>query len=149
MHKQWVSNGTTTNPADLFNQIIYDLEDVVGDLQLYLEAPFQGNATVFIPVSSFSNICNESVIRNTDYYYNGRCFTLSIPHCIVKLGILELILNFNKNVDIFIHHEGQFFSPNSRARVDVKLGENKKIAVNHEVQYCHNLNTTSTQSITT
>ena len=129
----WVSNDSTTSAEDLFDQVVYDLEDIVEDLQLYLETPFHGNATIFFPSSRFGNICNQTLFRNTDYYYNGRCFTLRLPHCILKLGVLELVLHFHKKVDTFIHHEGQFFSPNSRARVDVTPGEYKKIAVNHEV----------------
>ena len=36
-------------------------------------------------------------------------------------------------MDIFIHHLGQFLSPDSRARVDIEPGGYKKIAINHEV----------------
>ena len=42
-------------------------------------------------------------------------------------------LIFVDKVDIFIHHPGQFFSPDSRARVDISPGHYKKIAINHEI----------------
>ena len=35
---------------------------------------------------------------------------------------------------MFIHHTGQYFSPDSRARVDVSPRRYKKIAINHEVR---------------
>ena len=133
LEADWVSNDSRTTPEDLFEQVVYNLEDLVEDLTLYLETPSNGNASVFFPSGGFNNICNKTVFRYTDYYYNGRCFSLQLPQCILNLGVLELILHFRKKVDIFIHHEGQFFSPNSRARVDVMPGQYKKIAVNHEV----------------
>ena len=40
---------------------------------------------------------------------------------------------FVEKADIFIHHPGQFFSPDSRARVDISPGFYKKIAINHEI----------------
>ena len=30
------------------------------------------------------------VCRKTDYYFNGRCFSLTFPPCITSLGILEV-----------------------------------------------------------
>ena len=130
---EWVSKDSRTAPEDFFEQVVFKLDDLVEDLSLVLETPFNGNASVFFPASSFKNVCNQILFRNTEYYFNGRCFTLQLPKCILKLGILELIMHFRKKVDIFIHHEGQFFSPDSRARVDIQTGHYKKIAVNHEV----------------
>ena len=42
-------------------------------------------------------------------------------------------------MDIFIHHLGQFLSPDSRARVDIAPGGYKKIAINHEVTFRLNM----------
>ena len=42
-------------------------------------------------------------------------------------------------MDIFIHHLGQFLSPDSRARVDIEPGGYKKIAINHEVHFRINM----------
>ena len=44
----------------------------------------------------------------------------------------QVVVSFS--VDVFIHHTGQYFSPDSRARVDVSPRRYKKIAINHEVR---------------
>ena len=130
---QWVSNDSRTSPEDLFEQVVFKLSDLVQDMTLNLESPFNGSISLSMPLVGFKNICNETIFRNTEYYFNGRCFTLHLPKCILMLGVLELVIHFRMKVDIFIHHEGQFFSPDSRARVDINPGYYNKIAINHEV----------------
>ena len=58
---------------------------------------------------------------------------MQIPDCLHKAGPLEVVFDFYDKTDIFIHHPGQFLSPNSRSRVDVARGYFTKIAINHEV----------------
>ena len=36
------------------------------------------------------------------------------PQCLQDAGILEVVLTTTDKTDIFIHHRGQFLSPNSR-----------------------------------
>ena len=57
----------------------------------------------------------RNVIRNT--------------HCTMQ----EIAVDLAAKVDIFIHHKGQFLSPNSRSRVDVDVGRYSKLALNHEI----------------
>ena len=39
---------------------------------------------------NWSYINSVFVCRKTDYYFNGRCFSLTFPHCLTSLGILEV-----------------------------------------------------------
>ena len=68
----------------------------------------------------------------------GGIISITISFICIKIfvlrhGILEMNLIFVNKVDIFIHHPGQFFSPDSRARVDISPDHYKKIAINHEI----------------
>ena len=65
------------------------------------------------------------------FYSNN--FSLTIPKCLLDVGPIEIIMKLNRMVDVFIHHEGQFNSPNSKARVSVEKGKFSKVAVIHEV----------------
>ena len=64
-----------------------------------------------------------------EYYFNGDCFATILPDCVIEAGPLEVVFEFYDKTDIFIHHSGQFLSPNSRSRVDVDKGKFVKIAV--------------------
>ena len=75
----------------------------------------------------------NKILFKKEYYFNGDCFAMVMPSCLLEAGPLEIVFNFKDKTDIFIHHRGQFLSPNSRSRVDVDKGKFVKIAVNHEV----------------
>ena len=140
------------SPAKFYESVIFPIEDLIEDIKLDLETSYNGSASVTYNVSNFSNICGQSIYKDTEYYFNGRCFSLMMPQCLLDKGILEINVNFKEkgkqrhrsiltsnnphlvSVDIFIHHTGQYFSPDSRARVDISPGYYKKIAVNHEVE---------------
>ena len=140
------------SPAKFYESVIFPIEDLIEDIKLDLETSYNGSASVTYNVSNFSDICGQSIYRDTEYYFNGRCFSLMMPQCLLDKGILEINFNFKAkgkqrhrsiltsnnpdlvSVDIFIHHTGQYFSPDSRARVDISPGYYKKIAVNHEVE---------------
>ena len=59
-------------------------------------------------------------------FYN---LDLNPSDCVIAAGPLEVVFEFYDKTDIFIHHFGQFLSPNSRSRVDVDKGKFVKIAV--------------------
>lgn len=58
--------------------------------------------------------CDERLFRISPYYYNGDCFSMELPSCLREAGVLEIVFDFYNKTDIFIHHPGQFLSPNSR-----------------------------------
>ena len=74
-------------------------------------------------------ICgSEKLFQNTPYYYNGECYGFVMPKCLAISGPVEIGFEFLKQTEIFLHHEGQFLSPNSRSRVNVNKGQYIKIA---------------------
>ena len=64
-------------------------------------------------------VCNASIFQRKPYYYNGDCYTLSIPKCIAEKNVQAIVIETYIDVDIFISHRGHFLHPNSRNRVDV------------------------------
>ena len=51
-----------------------------------------------------------------------------MPNCLASAGPLEIEFEFFDQTEIFLHHLGQFLSPNSRPRLSVKVGQFIKIA---------------------
>ena len=72
---------------------------------------------------------NKNLFYKKEYYFNGDCFATILPDCVIDAGPLEVVFEFYDKTDIFIHHSGQFLSPNSRSRVHVDKGKFVKIAV--------------------
>ena len=128
----WISNDTTKSAQEFYNEFTLDAADVIVDVLFYLEQPIDGSN--ILKVRPDQTVCNGSQwYKHKEYYFNGDCFTLTLPECLHKAGVLEVVFDFTNKTDIFIHHSGQFLSPNSRSRVDVALGYFTKIAINHEV----------------
>ena len=121
-------------PAELYDEVVWGPEDLLAEVTVNMEQSYHGNVSLHLQLGRLSNLCDQTVLADIEYYYNGRCFSLHLPDCLTSRGILELQLNLLQPVDVFIHHAGQFLSPDSRARVDIRPGTNKKIAVTHEVR---------------
>ena len=150
LRKLSILSSNPVRPDQFYESILYKVEELVEDIKVDLEEPFQGEAGIRLSSGNFT-ICNSSIYTETEYYFNGRCFSFHLPECILNKAILEMSFGFSQkgklrfpvylftknnlvfSVDVFIHHAGQYFSPDSRARVDVDLRRYKKIAINHEV----------------
>ena len=130
----WVSNNTAKNAEEFFNEVIFSASDLVQNINLYLEQPMEGSSVKKMNIAETGGkLCGEEIFFPTEYYYNGRCWTLRLPQCVLSKGVLEIVADFYGKTDVFIHHVGQFFSPESRNRVDVAKGHFIKIAINPEV----------------
>ena len=46
--------------------------------------------------SSFNDVCGQPLFRTTEYYYNGRCFSILMPECVLSNGALEMGFQFRK-----------------------------------------------------
>ena len=129
---QWISNDTSVTPIQLYDEAVIPIQNVVHSIRLYFEKLIDGKN--IIDLKPNDNVCgNEKLFETKPYYWNGDCFGLVIPGCLAEAGILEIVMEFYDKTDIFIHHTGQFLSPNSRSRVDVDKGKFVKIAISHEV----------------
>ena len=109
------------------------IKDVIHTITIYVEQVIDGKN--IIKIGPDDAICEngQKLFYKKEYYFNGDCFATVLPDCIIAAGPLEVVFEFYDKTDIFIHHFGQFLSPNSRSRVDVDKGKFVKIAVNHEV----------------
>ena len=110
---KWLSNDSSKDVLDFYNEMTLDIEDIVKDVLFYLEQPIDGSNIVKLKPKDL--VCNgSSLFVNKEYYFNGDCFALQLPDCLKKAGPLEIVFDFFDKTDIFIHHIGQFLSPNSR-----------------------------------
>jgi hypothetical protein len=128
----WISNDSRKSPQDFYNEIVLNVDDIVQKVTIYVEQLVNGKNIVNL--GPLDTICNgQTLFTSKQYYYNGNCFALVLPDCLRNAGPLEVVFEFIDKTDIFIHHFGQFLSPNSRSRVDVDKGKFVKIAISHEV----------------
>ncbi|XP_059098535.1 uncharacterized protein LOC131892719 [Tigriopus californicus] len=130
-NSQWTSNDSTVDPVTFYEDIVVGVEEIVEDILIYAEVPINGTNSFMLYGNS--TFCGQGLFQIEQYYYNGDCYALELPDCLVEAGVLEIVFDFRTKTDIFIHHKGQFLSPNARSRVDVDTGHFVKIAVNHEV----------------
>lgn len=129
----WISNNSRTSPQAFYDEIVLDVKDVIHKITIYVEQVIDGKN--IIELSPDDTVCEDgkNIFFTKEYYFNGDCFATVLPECIIEAGPLEVVFEFYDKTDIFIHHFGQFLSPNSRSRVDVEKGKFVKIAINHEV----------------
>lgn len=128
----WISNDSTKSALEFYQDMTLDIGDIVDNTLFYLEQQINGSNILRLRPGQL--VCNgTNIFQVKEYYFNGDCFALQIPDCLHKAGPLEVVFDFYDKTDIFIHHPGQFLSPNSRSRVDVARGYFTKIAINHEV----------------
>ena len=144
----WLPNDTSKTPQEFYDEIVLKAEDVIDFVRIYTEKQIDGKN--MLKLNPNDKVCGQEIFIKKQYYYNGDCFALNPPDCVLEAGILEVLFDFLDKTDIFIHHRDQFLSPNSRfewvffnlffqecltfrSRVDVEKGSFVKIAVNHEV----------------
>ncbi len=115
---QWSSeNDASKTPESFYNEIVHSLEDILIDITVHLEQDwaednFDEHSVKIMPNMS---VCGSNKHFNVKpIIFHGDCFQFDLPLCVKELGPLEMTLNFKTGVQIFIHHGGQFLSPNSR-----------------------------------
>ena len=131
----WTSrNGNTKNPEEVYNDSTFSLEEIIGTVEVYLDRYINGSEKVTFDPKSNRNPCGEEkkVFLAREYYFNGNCYSIIMPKCVHRVGPLEVIVNVKEAVDVFIHHPGQFLSPNSRSRVRILQNRHVKMALTHE-----------------
>ena len=109
---RWNSNDTQKTPRDFFNEYVLQPGEVIEYVKVFAEQFIDGR-NIF-ELRPGDEICGEKVFFENPYYYNGNCYAFQPPKCLIEAGILEYIAQFYNHTDIFVHHKGQFLSPNSR-----------------------------------
>ena len=129
------SNGNTESPEELYIESTFSLEEIIGIVEVYLDRYINGSEKVTFDPKSNENPCGEdpkNVFLAREYYFNGNCYSIVMPECVHQAGPLEVIVNVKEAVDVFIHHPGQFLSPNSRSRIRILQNRHVKMALTHE-----------------
>ena len=91
-----MSSSCCFSPMQFYERILYRVEELVHDIRVDLEEPFQGKAGIEFPATA--TVCNSSIYEETEYYFNGRCFSFHLPSCILSKGVLEMKLFFIEKV---------------------------------------------------
>ena len=90
------------------------IDEVMEELSIHTAGQIGGQNIFSLSNDNFT-LCGQSLFQAKPYYYNGDCYAMNMPKCLLDSGILEVALFFKmKKVDIFIHHPGQYLSPNSK-----------------------------------
>ena len=129
------SNGNIESPEELYIESTFSLEEIIGIVEVYLDRYINGSEKVTFDPKSNQNPCGEdpkNVFLAREYYFNGNCYSIVMPECVHQAGPLEVIVNVKEAVDVFIHHPGQFLSPNSRSRIRILQNRHVKMALTHE-----------------
>lgn len=108
----WVSNSSSVSPQAFYSDVTLSAEELVHKVRIDIEEAVEDKNIHFL----FPNdtVCGESIFKTVEYYYNGDCLSLELPECLREAGVLEIVMEFKQKMDIFVHHPGQFLSPNSR-----------------------------------
>ena len=72
------------SPLEFYESVIIDIENLIKSIAVDLETPYDGKASVLFSPGNFTDICGQSLFRDTEYYFNGRCFSILLPDCILK-----------------------------------------------------------------
>ena len=94
-----IPSSDSARPDQFYESVLYKVEELVEDIKVDLEEPFQGEAGIRLSGGNFS-ICNSTIYSETEYYFNGRCFSFHLPECILSKAILEMKIGFSQKVKI-------------------------------------------------
>ena len=106
-NSNWNSNHSGKAAIQLYKDVVIDVTKIVEKINVFLEHQYNGSNV--LSLNSFNKIVchNQSLFEIKEYYFNGDCLILTMPDCLSKSGVLEIALQFNVDVHIFLHHKGK------------------------------------------
>ena len=131
-----------------FKIVTYNLTEIVSKVDISTLQTFNGsNATklsIYDPIlyEELDPTRSESVIHVPlddqhwkEYSYDnfGMCYNYKIPLEHKKLGILDVAFLVKLNALVYIHHDEQFYGPDTDTKVPGKIGELIFLDVEHGV----------------
>ena len=93
---EWSSNNSDVTPNDFYESTLFSVEDLIHQLRVDLEVPYEGQSAVVVAAENFSSFCGQSFFRPTEYYFNGRCYSFLLPDCLLNNGVLEMVFSFKE-----------------------------------------------------
>ena len=97
---QWISNNSDLSPNDFYESVLFSVEDLIHQLRVDLEVPYDGQSAVTVAAENFSDFCGQSFFRPTEYYFNGRCYSFLLPSCLLNNGVLEMVFSFKEKGEL-------------------------------------------------
>ena len=106
-NSNWNSDNPGKKAKDLYEEVVIDVTNIIENINIFLECQYNGSNV--LSLNSFNKIVchNQSLFEIKEYYFNGDCLILTMPDCLSKSGVLEIALQFNVDVHIFLHHKGK------------------------------------------
>lgn len=129
---------------EFFTQITHNLTEIVKSVTVKTLKKLPGTnvtKTTFMDVltqdfnyysTRAEQIKNEDWLSKT-YLLFGRCFSFTIPSELKQRGVMDVAFTFKMDTLVYIHHEHQFFAPDTDNKVPVALGTNIFVTASHDV----------------
>ena len=128
---------------ELHNLATHELLDLLVELEVSTLHSFEQNGSKYynlvygfqkeaIKDTSYVPI-DQNDWKEKRYQIVGRCFSFVPPKVLVESQIRTLDFTFKKDVDVYFHHDGQFFSVDGYTKIQAILGEQIFIDAMHEV----------------
>ena len=105
-NSNWNSNHSGKTAKELYEEVVIDVATIAEKIDIYLRRQYNGSSVISFS-SFYKKVCGYHIFEIKEYYYNGDCLSLIIPDCLSQSGVLEIGLEFNMNVHIFLHHKGK------------------------------------------
>ena len=134
---QWTSNDSLKSPEQLFEEIVFRLEDMIQKVWIYTEDLVQGEN--LIQLKPDEQFCGQDLFEDQFFYGKGKCYKLKAPSCIHKAGIVKIRLRFKTSLVIWVHYPGQFLSPNTNTKLHPDVSHFNHVFVSHELVHLLNI----------
>ena len=128
---------------ELHDLATHELSDLLEELKISTLHSFEQNGSKYYSLKyGFQKQSNKETssvpIDQNDwkekrYQTVGRCFSFIPPKVLVHSQIRTLDFTFKKDVVVYFHHDGQFFSIDGYTKIQASLGEQIFIDAMHEV----------------
>ena len=104
---KWISSRPGVTPAQFYEDVVLKLTEVVRSVRVDILNPINGTNIYKVRTKHFFNklsvsnqqieplkidpeveMCGGPLFQVRPYYYNGDCFTLVVPKCLAKNGVV-------------------------------------------------------------
>ena len=105
-NSNWNSNQSGKTGKELYEEVVIDIATILEKVFIFLEHQYNGSNVLSFTLFN-KKVCQyQTLFEIKEYYYYGDCMILAMPDCLSQSGVLEIALEFNVDVHIFLHHKG-------------------------------------------
>lgn len=103
-------NETAKSAEEIFEEVTWELSDILK--KVYVKTMDDDQPKVVIPVDESLDVW---MVKFHPLY--GKCFSLVLGQNVTRLGVRRVDFTLNSTVYVYLHHPGQFWDYNSKAKV--------------------------------